>query len=225
MIEIAFKAPRRVHVRAANPYDAVRRVAGFRFLGLRRSRSFSQALAFTAENAFQRCRAEETVAMWFQEEAGRLSRNAMLELTRRFAQEARRRICAHPKRVLLLPPDTTRAHSGAGWITEELYKLFAGTAEVHVIPTLGQHVPHTPEQNRRMFGAIPEERIGIHDWRAGTRTVGEIPRSFVSEVSGGKADWPIPIALNTTLLDGRWDLILNVGHVVPHEVLGFACRR
>jgi len=93
---------------------------------------------------------------------------------------------------------------------------------VHVIPTLGQHVPHTPEQNRHMFGSIPEDRIGVHDWRAGARTIGEVPASFVKEVSGGQADWPIPVSLNTTLLDGHWDLILNVGHVVPHEVLGFA---
>ena len=27
---------------------------------------------------------------------------------------------------------------------------------MHVIPTLGQHVPHTPEENRRMFGSIPQ---------------------------------------------------------------------
>ncbi|MCF7854752.1 MAG: lactate racemase domain-containing protein [Candidatus Pacebacteria bacterium] len=146
----------------------------------------------------------------------------MLKLARRFAHEARDRICAHPQRVLLLPPDITRAHSGAGWITEELYKFFAGTSEVRVIPTLGQHVPHTPEQNLRMFGSIPQDRFENHDWRAGTRTIGEIPESFVTEVSSGQAGRPIPISLNTSLLDGNWDLILNIGHVVPHEVLGFA---
>jgi nickel-dependent lactate racemase len=160
--------------------------------------------------------------MWFQKEASQISRQEMLKLTRRFADEARARICAHPRRVLLLPPDITRAHSGAGWIAEELYRLFADMSDVRVIPTLGQHVPHTPEQNRRMFGSIPEDRIAIHDWRSGARTIGEIPSSFVQEASGGKADWPIPVSLNALLLDGDWDLILNVGHVVPHEVLGFA---
>ena len=94
------------------------------------------------------------------------------ELMERTAQEARERICRHPKRVLLLPPDITRAHSGAGRLTELLYQHFAGQADVHVIPTLGQHVPHTPEQNRRMFGSIPNERIHAHDWRGGCVKLG-----------------------------------------------------
>lgn len=160
--------------------------------------------------------------MWFSDVSSRISRERMVELAHGFAEEARKRICPRPRRVLLLPPDVTRAHSGAGWITEALYEVFAATAETHVIPTLGQHVPHTPEQNRWMFGTIPEERIHSHDWRNGTKRIGEVPASFVRQVSGGKADWPIPIALNRLLLEGEWDLILNVGHVVPHEVLGFA---
>lgn len=159
---------------------------------------------------------------WFCEEAPAISREHMLELAHRFADEARARICANPKRVLLLPPDITRAHSGAGWITEELYKIFSPYADVHLIPTLGQHVPHTPEQNKWMFGSVPEDRIHAHDWRDGSRVIGEVPASFVREVSQGKADWAIPVSLNTMMLDGEWDLILNVGHVVPHEVLGFA---
>jgi nickel-dependent lactate racemase len=138
------------------------------------------------------------------------------------ADEARRRICAKPKRVLLLPPDLTRMHSGVGRLTEMLYHNFSREAEVHVIPTLGQHVPHTPEENRRMFGSIPEERIHAHDWRNGCVKVGEISAEEVRIASGGAADWPIPITLNTMLMEEPWDLIINVGHVVPHEVLGFA---
>jgi len=146
----------------------------------------------------------------------------MLSLVHRFADEARQRICKNPAKVLLLPPDITRAHSGAGWITEELYKIFAETAQVYVIPTLGQHIPHTPEQNRWMFGSIPEKQILVHDWRNGSKVIGEIPADFVHDVSGGNAHWPIPVSLNRTLLEDNWDLILNIGHVVPHEVLGFA---
>lgn len=159
---------------------------------------------------------------WFEHETSLISRADMLKLIHRFADEAKRRICRNPHRVLLLPPDITRAHSGAGWITEELYKIFSPTAEVHLIPTLGQHVPHTSEQNRWMFGSIPELQIHAHDWRNGSKIIGGVPVDFVRKVSDGKADWPIPISLNKFLLEGRWDLILNIGHVVPHEVLGFA---
>ncbi len=159
---------------------------------------------------------------WFYEE-GSLSREKVLQLTERAAQEALRRLAPRPERVLLLPPDITRAHSGAGWITESLYRFFDSMgADVRLIPTLGQHVPHTPEQNRWMFGSVPEEKILPHDWRGGSRVIGEVSAEFVKEASKGKADWPIPVSLNTTLLDGGWDLIINVGHIVPHEVLGFA---
>jgi nickel-dependent lactate racemase len=73
-----------------------------------------------------------------------------------------------------------------------------------------------------MFGAIPNERIHAHDWRGGCVEIGAVPGRFVDEVSQGAADWPIPIGLNRMLMEERWDLIINVGHVVPHEVLGFA---
>lgn len=158
---------------------------------------------------------------WFRE-VGAISRETMLQLVSRAADEARKRICAHPRKVLLLPPDITRAHSGAGWIAEEFYRIFAREAEVWVMPTLGQHVPHTVAENRRMFGAIPEDRILIHDWREGCSTLGAVPAAFVKEVSQGRADWEIPVCVNSILCDHSWDLIVNIGHVVPHEVLGFA---
>ncbi len=159
---------------------------------------------------------------WFVVEKESVSKAEMLDLAERAAAEALRRICPNPKRVLLLPPDITRAHCGAGWITNRFYHIFAQMAEVHLIPTLGQHVPHTPEQNAWMFGDIPEERIHAHDWRSGSKVIGEVPAGFVKDVSRGKADWPIPVSLNRMLLEGKWDLIVNIGHIVPHEVLGFA---
>src|SRR6185295_2379633 len=159
---------------------------------------------------------------WITECAPEISWDRLQQLMEQTVAEARKRICAKPKRVLLLPPDITRMHSGAGRLTEMLYNLFSGEADVHVIPTLGQHVPHTPEENRTMFGAIPNEHIHAHDWRGGCVEIGEIPGRYVDEVTQGAADWPLPIVLNRMLMEEPWDLIINVGHVVPHEVLGFA---
>lgn len=159
---------------------------------------------------------------WISERAAEISWDRLQTLMEQTVAEARQRICAKPKRVLLLPPDITRMHSGAGRLTEMLYKLLADEADVHVIPTLGQHVPHTPEENRQMFGSIPNERIHAHDWRGGSVHVGELSGRFVDETTQGAADWPMPIVLNRMLMEEKWDLIINVGHVVPHEVLGFA---
>jgi nickel-dependent lactate racemase len=159
---------------------------------------------------------------WITERAPEITWNLLQRLMEQTIAEARRRICAKPKRVLLLPPDITRMHSGAGQLTEMLYNLLSAEADVHVIPTLGQHLPHTPEENRTMFGGIPNERIHAHDWRGGCIDIGEIPGRYVDEVTQGAANWSIPIVLNRMLMNEPWDLIINIGHVVPHEVLGFA---
>src|ERR1700722_5353694 len=133
---------------------------------------------------------------WIAESAEEISWERIGELIQATVAEARRRLSAKPRRVLLLPPDITRMHSGAGRLTEMLYDAFCGEADVHVIPTLGQHVPHTAEENRHMFGAIPNERIHAHDWRGGCVDVGEISARFVDQASDGLADWAIPIQLN-----------------------------
>jgi len=159
---------------------------------------------------------------WFQNEAPSIPRSEIEDMCQRLLDEARDRLHCDFRRVLLLPPDLTRAHSGVGWITETLYHLLPKSCDTHVIPTLGQHVPHTEEENKWMFGSIPHSRIHAHDWRNGVTRVGTIPAARVKESTKGRADWEIPVDLNSTLVEGDWDLIINIGHVVPHEVLGFA---
>jgi nickel-dependent lactate racemase len=159
---------------------------------------------------------------WFTESSASISRARVEQLIDQAVDEARRRVCPKPKRVLLLPPDITRMHSGAGWITEAFYTRLKDEADVHVIPTLGQHEPHTREQNAQMFGSIPHERIHPHDWRGGCTYLGDVPADYVKETTGGCADWKFPVWLNSMLMKEPWDLIINIGHVVPHEVLGFA---
>ncbi|MGL6193616.1 MAG: lactate racemase domain-containing protein, partial [Thermoguttaceae bacterium] len=72
------------------------------------------------------------------------------------------------------------------------------------------------------FGSVPEANINVHDWINGCKRIGVIPADYVKQISGGKADWEIPISINKMLLDEKWDIIINIGHIVPHEVLGFA---
>jgi nickel-dependent lactate racemase len=158
---------------------------------------------------------------WFSIEGSEISTGQIEHAVQRLLDEARGRFGRDLKRVLLLPPDLTRAHSGAGRITEMLYKALPG-AHVEVIPTLGQHVPHTEADNKWMFGSIPHERIFAHDWRNGCTHVGTIPALLVQKTTGGAADWEISVDLNSKVVREPWDLIVNIGHVVPHEVLGFA---
>jgi nickel-dependent lactate racemase len=162
---------------------------------------------------------------WFKVEADSIPEDEIKAAAVRLIDEAQKRIAPKLERVLLLPPDLTRAHSGAGKVTEWIYQEIIRRepdAHVRVIPTLGQHRPHTEAENKWMFGSIPNAFILPHDWRNGVSHVGVIPGAMVSKTTGGVADWPIPVDINSTLMDETWDLIVNIGHVVPHEVLGFA---
>ena len=159
---------------------------------------------------------------WIAERAAEIGWERLEALMRETVALARRKLCATPRRVLLLPPDITRMHSGVGRLTEMLYELLKDEAEVHIIPTLGQHAPHSAAENRQMFASIPNDRIHAHDWRGGCVAVGEVPARMVDQQTDGLADWSLPIVLNRMLMEEPWDLVINVGHVVPHEVLGFA---
>jgi nickel-dependent lactate racemase len=125
------------------------------------------------------------------------------------------------KKVLALPPDFTRYHSQAGMITELAWEHY-GKALTDVMPALGTHSPMTDEQIKTMFGRVPANLFRVHNFRTDLETLGEVPASFIREVSEGKLDYPWPAQVNKLLAHGGHDLILSVGQVVPHEVVGMA---
>lgn len=125
------------------------------------------------------------------------------------------------RRVVAIPPDFTRLNSYAGPITEMAYDYF-GDALTDVMPALGTHSAMTPEQIRTMFGHIPADRFRVHDWRHDVVTVGEVPASYLREVSEGRVEYTWPAQVNKLLLEPDVDLILSIGQVVPHEVIGMA---
>ena len=132
--------------------------------------------------------------------------------------EARR-----PKKLLLLPPDYTRLYSGAGKLTAMILRNMRGRAEVHVMPALGTHAPMTDAECAAFFeGEIDHADLIVHDWRHDVEMIGSVPRDFVREASEGLVDEEIPVEINRRLLDPSYDLILSIGQVVPHEVVGMA---
>ena len=127
------------------------------------------------------------------------------------------------RRVLILPPDITRIHSGAGVLTRLYYHLLTGRgAAVDILPALGTHSPMTPGELTRMFGDIPHDRFLVHDWRRDVVPLGEIPADFVSQVSEGLWSEPVPVEISRRVMQGGYDLILSIGQVVPHEVAGMS---
>lgn len=138
-------------------------------------------------------------------------------------EEAIRERKAGLKKVLLLPPDFTRMHSGAGKITAIYYEMLKDTCQVDIMPALGTHDPMTEAECREFFGdKVPLDRIFVHNWRNDVVKVGEVPGSYVKEVSEGLLDYPVNAEVNKRLLDKSYDLIISIGQVVPHEVIGMA---
>lgn len=125
------------------------------------------------------------------------------------------------KKVLAIPPDYTRLPSRAGELTEYAWQYYGDTL-TDVLPALGTHSPMTAHQIEHMFGTLPASLIREHDWRNDVVTLGNVPAEFVKEVSGGAVDFPWPAQVNKLLRDGNFDLILSIGQVVPHEVVGMA---
>lgn len=126
--------------------------------------------------------------------------------------------------VLLIPPDITRSHSGAGPITALYYEeLTKRGCAVKVLPALGTHVPMKEAELRKMFGdGIPMDAYLVHDFRKSIDPVGVVPGTFLDEISEGLFKDDVTVSINRELLSGKYDAILSIGQVIPHEIAGMA---
>jgi nickel-dependent lactate racemase len=125
------------------------------------------------------------------------------------------------KRVLAVPPDQSRFHSRAGDLTQHAWKYYGDQLKA-VLPALGTHAPMRPEQIARMFGEMPTSLFQVHNWRTDVETLGEVPAEFIHEQSEGRLNYAYPAQVNRLIAHGVFDLILSIGQVVPHEVIGMA---
>ena len=124
-------------------------------------------------------------------------------------------------RVLAVPPDQSREHSRAGELTNYVWQYYGDRLKA-VLPALGTHTAMRPAQLTQMFKDIPQNLFHIHNWRTDIETLGEVPAEFIREQSEGKLDFPWPAQVNRLISSGEFDLILSIGQVVPHEVIGMA---
>lgn len=125
------------------------------------------------------------------------------------------------KKVLAIPPDITRYYSQAGLLTQFTYDFY-GDKLTDILPALGTHAPMSIPEIERMFASVPSSLFRVHDWRKDVVTLGEVPSEFLESVSEGKVSFSWPAQVNKLLINGGFDLILSIGQVVPHEVIGMA---
>jgi len=127
-----------------------------------------------------------------------------------------------PKKVLIIPPDITRLHSKAGFITNKYYHLLKNMAEIDILPALGTHVEMSKEEYSYMFGDIPYNKFLYHDWINDVEEIGKVPKEYVNDITDGMWNEYVTIEINKMIMNNNYDLILSIGQVVPHEVIGMA---
>ena len=125
------------------------------------------------------------------------------------------------KKVLAIPPDFTRFHSHAGILTRMVWQYY-GEKLTDVLPALGTHSPMTEQSMKTMFGNTPLDLFRVHNWRTDIVTLGEVSSDFIREQSEGKLDYPWKAQVNKLVAEGGHDLVLSIGQIVPHEVIGIA---
>jgi len=125
------------------------------------------------------------------------------------------------RKVLLIPPDFTRYHSRAGEISSMAFEYYKDAIS-DILPALGTHAPMSRTEIEKMFPNVPHRLFRIHDWRNDVETLGRVPGSFISEITEGALEYDWPAQVNKLISRGGHDLILSIGQVVPHEVIGMA---
>jgi len=134
------------------------------------------------------------------------------------------------RRVLLIVPDGTRT-APIGLVFKALYEQIGSvTQKFDVLIALGTHQPMpetaicqrleiTAEERRTTFG-----KVGFynHAWDnpAALKQIGTITAAEISELSQGRFSMDVPVEINRMVYD--YDLVIIVGPVFPHEVVGFS---
>ena len=124
--------------------------------------------------------------------------------------------------VLAVPPDQSREHSRAGDLTNIAWHYYGDSLKA-VLPALGTHSPMRPDQThahvrRYAAGSVSRPQLAHRRCHA-RRSAGRIHPTSSPRASCNYA-WPAQV--NRLIAHGGFDLILSIGQVVPHEVIGMA---
>lgn len=123
--------------------------------------------------------------------------------------------------VLAVPPDITRLPSQSGPLTRFVHEYY-GERLTGILPATGTHFPMSEKQIELMYGDLPRYLLIAHDWKEDLTTLGRIEPERIRELSEDKLHFDWPAQVNERIASGEHDLVLSIGQVVPHEVIGMA---
>ena len=126
-------------------------------------------------------------------------------------------------RILLVPPDITRCYSYGGVITSYLYHRLSRDAKVRIMPAVGTHRAMSREEQIRFSGRTCRRRFFCTMTGGRTQSLWARCRAPIAAgCPGGRYTSDIGAEVNRCVVDGSFDLILSIGQVVPHEVIGMS---
>ncbi len=134
------------------------------------------------------------------------------------------------RRVLLIVPDATRT-APVGTLFRLVHELIgARVQKLDVMIALGTHPPMSEaainarleitEQQRATRYADVEFINHAWDEPAQLRHIGTIPKEEIRALSGDLFEMEVPVEINRRVF--HYDLLLILGPVFPHEVVGFS---
>jgi nickel-dependent lactate racemase len=134
------------------------------------------------------------------------------------------------KRVLVLTPDGTRSCPLPMMVRTLREVIGARAARLDFMVALGTHPVMTEQQILDLYKISPGDRVepfgrsgfSCHRWDLPEtfQRIGELTEEEVATISGGLLRERVPIDINKSIFD--YDLILILGPVFPHEVVGFS---
>ena len=146
----------------------------------------------------------------------------------RVAREGLARLPVDGTRLLVIIPDGTRTMP-MPLVFEVLEReLRPRVAALDFLVALGTHTPMTDARLGQMIGRpVVDGRAGAsrimnHDWSdpATFARLGTIPAREIAELTEGRLNDDVPVALNRLAVE--YDHVLICGPVFPHEVAGFS---
>lgn len=137
---------------------------------------------------------------------------------------------AKGKKVLAIIPDYTRT-CPLPKVMRNWHKALHGVASrFDFMIALGTHPAMTEEQIDKLLGVEPGRREEVfpgtnvynHAWNDpnALKQVGVLTSDRINEISGGLFAMEVPVTINKRVLE--YDIVLIVGPVFPHEVVGFS---
>jgi nickel-dependent lactate racemase len=144
------------------------------------------------------------------------------------AREGLARLPVDARRVLVLIPDGTRTMPMPALYAILERELGPRVATLDFLVALGTHSPMSDAQLGRLIGRDVADgrsgrsRIFNHRWEdpATFVHIGTIPAREIAELTAGRLEQDVPVALNRLVVE--YDHVLVCGPVFPHEVAGFS---